>query len=128
MNSTGQDSEDRNFFSCVVVRFGKHAIDVGCSKQDVVSWVHQNIFSDLQVEVIVRLEINSTCARGISRLRGVGRLRHLHKKDPWLQDQVAAKNVQQGRVPSGDDESDAGTRSYQEVFDEDGNVVCKCLG
>ena len=32
-----QDSKDQKCFSCVVVRFGKHVIDVVCSKQDVVS-------------------------------------------------------------------------------------------
>ena len=70
-------------FSCVVVRFGEHVIDVVCSKQDVVSssapesefyamttggahGIHpKNIFSDLQVDVIVRLETGLTSASGI---------------------------------------------------------------
>ena len=114
-NWFGQDSEDQKCFSCVVVRFGKHVIDVVCSKQDVVSLSAQesefyamttggahgiptrNIFSDLQVEVIVRLENDSTRASGSCRRRGVGRLRHLHKKELRLQVQVAAKNVELGR-------------------------------
>ena len=117
-NWTGQDSEDQKCFSCVAVRFGEHVIDVVCSKRDVVSLsapesefcamttggahgIHtKNIFSDLQVEVTVRLDTDSTSASGICRRRGVGRLRHLHKKELWLQDQVAAKNVELGRVPS----------------------------
>ena len=84
--------------SCVVVRFGEHVIDVVCSKQDVVSLsalgsefyattsggargIHtKHIFSDLKVEVTVRLETDSTSASDICRRRGVGRLRHLHKK------------------------------------------------
>ena len=41
---------------------------------------------------------------------GVGRLRRLHKKELWLQDQVAAKNVELGRVPSEDNEADLGTK------------------
>ena len=104
-NWTRQDSEDQKCFSCVVVRFGEHVIDVVCSQQDVVSLsapesefyamttggargIHtKNIFSDLQVDVIVRLEADSTSASGICRRRGVGRLRHLHKKGLWLQDQ-----------------------------------------
>ena len=53
----------------------------------------KNIFSDLKVEVTVRLETDSTSGSGICRRRGVGRLRHLHKKKLWLQDQAAAKNV-----------------------------------
>ena len=36
----------------------------------------------------------------------LARLGHLHKKELWLQDQVAAKNVQPGRVPSEDNEDD----------------------
>ena len=48
----GQDSEDQKCFSCVVVRFGDHVIDVVCSKQDVVSLSaphSKHIFIDLQV-------------------------------------------------------------------------------
>ena len=93
---TGQDSEDPQCFSCVVVWFGDHVIDLVCAKQDVVAVnasesefyamttggahdIHtKNIFGDLQVELIVRLETNSTSAPGICRRRGVGRLRHLH--------------------------------------------------
>ena len=119
---------DQKCFSCVVVRFGEHVIDVVCSKQDVVSLsapesefyamssggahvIHtKNILSDLQVEVIVRPENNSTSACGICRRRGVGRLRHFHKKELWLQDQVAAKTVELGRVPSEDNEADLGTK------------------
>ena len=68
----------------------------------------KNIFSDLKVEVTVRLETDSTSASSICRRRGVGRLRHLHKL--WLQDQVAAKNVELGRVPSEDNAADLGTK------------------
>ena len=44
------------------------------------------------------------------RRRGVGRLRNLHDKELSLQDQVAAKNVKLGRVPSEDNEADLGTK------------------
>ena len=36
--------------------------------------------------------------------------RHLHKKKRWLQDQVAAKTVEMGRVTSEDNEADLGTK------------------
>ena len=93
----------------------------------------KNIFSDLHVEVIVRLENDSTSASGICRRRGVRRLRHLHRKELWLQNQVAAKNVELERGPSEDNEADLGndilgTRSYQEVCDQGGNVVCRGVG
>ena len=64
----------------------------------------------MQVDVIVRLETDSTSASGSCRRHGVGRLRHLLKKELWLQDQVAAKNVDLGRVPSEDNEADPGTK------------------
>ena len=96
-NWAGQDSQDQECFSCVVVRFGDHVIDEVCAKQDVVALsapesefhamssggahgIHtKNIFSDLQVELIVRLETDSTGASSICRTRGVGRLRHKRK-------------------------------------------------
>ena len=56
----------------------------------------KNIFSDLQVEVTVRLEVDATSGYGICRHRGVGRLRHVHKKELRLQDQVAAKKRRDG--------------------------------
>ena len=79
---TGQDREDQKCFSCVVVRFDDHVIDVVCAKQDMVvlsapesefyalttggaHGIHaKNIFSDLHVELIVRLETDSTGASG----------------------------------------------------------------
>ena len=91
-NWTGQDREGQKCFSCVVVRFGVHVIDVVRSKQDVVSLsapeseffamssggAHgidaKNIFSDMQVEVIVRLETDSTSSYGICRRCDAGRL------------------------------------------------------
>ena len=56
--------------------------------------------------MIVRLETDSTRASGICRRRGVGRLRHLHRKELWLQDQVAVKTVELGRVPFEDNDAD----------------------
>ena len=53
----------------------------------------------------VRLETYSTSASGICRRRRVGRVRHAHQKELWLQDQVAAKNVELGRVPTEDNEA-----------------------
>ena len=82
-NWTGQDSEDQKCFSCVVVGFGEHVIDVVCSKQDVVplsapesefyamssggaQGIHtKNIIRDLQIDMSVRLETESTSVYGI---------------------------------------------------------------
>ena len=112
----------------MVVRLGDHVIDVVCAKQDVVALsapesefyamttggAHgnhtKNICSDLQVELILLLETDSTSTSGICRRRGVGGFRHLHKKELRLQDQVAAKNIELGRVPSGSDEADLGAK------------------
>ena len=59
------------------------------------------------------IETDSTSATGICRRRGVGRLRHLHRKELWLQDQVAEKITGHGRVPSEDDEADIGTKYFE---------------
>ena len=139
-NWTGGDSEDQRCFSCVVVRLGEHVIDVVCSKHDVVSLsapesefysIHtKNIFSDLQIDVSVRLETDSTSAYGICRHRGVGRLRHSHKKELWLQDQVAAKNIEMRRVSSEDNEADLGTKCTEQdrITKCVTNFVCRGLG
>ena len=76
-NWTVQDSEDQKCFSCVVVGFGEHVIDVVCSKQDVVplsapesksyemssggaQGIHTKIIiRDLQIDVSVRVETDS---------------------------------------------------------------------
>ena len=81
-NWTGQDSEDQKCFSCVVVGFGEHVIDVVCSKQDVVplsapesefyemssfgaQGIHtKNIIRDL-TDVSERLETESTSVYGM---------------------------------------------------------------
>ena len=125
-NWTGQDSEDQKCFSCVVVGFGEHVIDVVCSKQDVVplsapesksyemsscgaQGIHtKNIIRDLQTDVSERLETDSTSVYGMCRYRGIGRLRHLHKIQQRLQDHVAAKNVELGRVRREENEADLG--------------------
>ena len=59
------------------------------------------------------IETDSTSATGICRRRGVGRLRHLHRKELWLQDQVAEKITGHGRVPSEDNEADLGTKYFE---------------
>ena len=117
-NWTDLDSQDQKCFSRVVVRFGDHVVGVVCAKQDVAALsapesefyalttggargIHTlNIFGDLHVELIERLETDSTSASGICRRRGVGQLRHLYQKELWLQDQV----------PSEDKEADLGTK------------------
>ena len=70
----------------------------------------KNIFSDLLLDLILRLDTVSTSASGICRGGGVGRLRHLHKKQLWLQDEIAAKKIELGRVSSEDAEPDLVTK------------------
>ena len=61
----------------------------------------------------MRLETGSTSASGICRRRHVGRLSHLHKKGLWLEEQVAANNIELGRVPSEDNGADLGTQQVE---------------
>ena len=81
----------------------------------------------------MRLETVSTSASGICRRRALHRLRHLHKKELLLQNQVAAKNVEHGRVPNEDNETDLGTKYLErhrikKMCDKDGDVVRRGLG
>ena len=64
----------------------------------------------MQINLKVRLETDSTSATGICQRRGVGRLRHLHKRELWLQDCIAEKTIELGRVPSEENEADLGTK------------------
>ena len=69
----------------------------------------------------MRLETDSTSASGICRRRGVDRLRHLHQKELWCQDQIAATNVELGRVSSEDNEADLGSKYWER------NRIKKCV-
>ena len=101
-NSTGQDNRRSKVFQLCGSMF--HAMTSGGAHG-----IHtKKIFNDFQVEIVL-VETDSTSASGICRRRGVGRLRHLDKKELWLQDQVAAKNVELGRVPSEVNEEDLHT-------------------
>ena len=97
---------------CAVTTGGAHVIHT------------KNIFTDVQVDVIVRLDTDSTSAPGICRRRGVRRLRHLHNKELWLQDQVAARNVELVRVQSEDNDAVPNTKYLErDRCDKDGDVV-----
>ena len=80
----------------------------------------KNIFSDLQVDMFVRLKTDSTRACDICRHVDFYLLRHVHKKELFLVDQVAVKNVEVGRVSSEDHD--------EEVCDENGNDLCRGFG
>ena len=88
---------------------------------------NKNISSDLKVDVTVRLETDSTSASGICRRRGVGRLRHLHKEELWLQDEVAAKKVELGREPS-EDNADPGTKYLERDRIKKCVTKMRCVG
>ena len=64
----------------------------------------------MDVELIVMLKTYSTSASGICRRLGVGRLRHPHKKELWLQDEIAGSNIELGRVSSEGNEADLRTK------------------
>ena len=62
---------------------------------------------------VVRLKQTRPAQLALVGARGVGRLRHLHRKELWLQDQVAKKIIVHGRVPSEDNEADLGTKFFE---------------
>ena len=101
--------------------FKTHAWDAVCSKQDVVSWsapeadiyakpvggasgIHnENIYADMQVERVVKLETEST-------RRGMWRLRHFREWELQLQDCISERSIELRREPSKDNKADMGTK------------------
>ena len=48
----------------------------------------QSLAHDLQIELELEVLTDATAAIGICRRRGLGRIRHLHTADLWIQDKL----------------------------------------
>ena len=70
----------------------------------------QSLCADMLWPLKVRVHSDATAAIGISKRRGVGKIRHLEAKDLWIQDKVEKKELMLGRVPTADNMSDIGTK------------------
>ena len=54
----------------------------------------QTLCRDLGVHMQLRVHSDATAAIGIARRRGLGKLRHLHCEDLWIQQQIRSTKVQ----------------------------------
>ena len=71
----------------------------------------QALGRDLGIEMGVKLWSDSTSARGIACRRGLsGRTRHLETKFLWLQEAIAAKRLEWGKVHTEDNPADILTK------------------
>eukprot|EP00972_Heterocapsa_arctica_P103016 15181558-Heterocapsa_arctica.AAC.1 len=66
--------------------------------------------AEIGVKVVMELLTDSTSARSIIFKRGPGRMKHLDIKRLWLQDELRAKRLEIGRVPTDLNVSDLFTK------------------
>ena len=51
----------------------------------------QSIARDLNIDLVLDIQTDATAAVGICKRRGLGKIRHLHCSDLWVQDRLRAK-------------------------------------
>ena len=65
---------------------------------------------DLNVDIRIKVRTDSSAALGVSRRRGLGKLRHVELSQVWLQERVSAGDVQVMKVKGCDNLADALTK------------------
>ena len=75
-------------------------------------------------EVVMRLLMDSSAARGICRREGVGRVKHLETKCLWVQQYVKKKIVKVSDVPTADNKADLGTKTLSAARLEHLRRIC----
>ena len=70
----------------------------------------KSMFSDLNIDIPLRIHSDATAAIGIARRRGLGKLRHLDVEDLWVQEKVRNKQVEIVKVLGTDNPSDLMTK------------------
>ena len=68
------------------------------------------MMSDMDVGLRIKLRIASSAARGASRRRGLGKLRHVELSQLWLQELVANGRISLFKVKGEDNFSDSLTK------------------
>lgn len=127
----GPDAEGQKCHTCVVIKHGKHFIDFICTGQKVVALSSaesefyaratgashglqiKNIFSEMSLPLNLVVEGDPTSAHQLCSRIGTAKLRHLTKKDLWIQEKVEQQEMKLARVPTDDNEADLGTK-YQD--------------
>ena len=70
----------------------------------------RSLMKDLDVDFRIRVRTDSSAALGVSRRRGLGKLRHVELSQLWLQERVSAGDVQVMKVKGCDNLADALTK------------------
>ena len=70
----------------------------------------QSLAADMGWKLQLRLHSDATAAIGISKRRGLGKIRHLHTSDLWIQDALKAEKLELVKVPGADNPADALTK------------------
>ena len=70
----------------------------------------QSLARDLGIELKVQMFTDATAAFGICRRRGLGRIRHLHVADLWVQDRLKRGYFSLTKVAGSDNPADILTK------------------
>ena len=70
----------------------------------------QSLARDLGIELDVHIRTDATAAIGICRRRGLGRIRHLHVSDLWVQDRLKRGDFVLSKVAGADNPADLLTK------------------
>ena len=70
----------------------------------------QSLAADMGWVLKPKVHSDATAAIGISKRRGLGKIRHLHTADLWIQEQVRSERVELLKVLGTDNPADAMTK------------------
>ena len=70
----------------------------------------QSLASDLGIHLQVEILTDATAAIGICRRRGLGKIRHLHVSDLWVQDRLRKGDFRLTKIPGADNPADILTK------------------
>ena len=70
----------------------------------------QSLAADLGINVQIEILTDATAAIGICRRRGLGKIRHLHVSDLWVQDRLRKGDFRLTKIPGADNPADILTK------------------
>ena len=70
----------------------------------------QSLAADLGIKVNLEILTDATAAIGICRRRGLGKIRHLHVSDLWVQDRLRKGDFKLTKIPGAENPADLLTK------------------
>ena len=70
----------------------------------------QSILRGLDVDVNIRVHTDASAAIGICRRKGIGKIRHIHVSDLWVQDKLKEEAFELEKVLGTENPADALTK------------------